>query len=39
MTYIGFKVADDEVNMSSIVPSQCTIKNSVNGLNIVFRFL
>lgn len=39
MTYIGFKVADDEVNISSIVPSQCAIKSSVSSLNIIFRFL
>lgn len=38
MTYIGFKVADDEVNISSIVPSQCAIKSSVSSLNIIFVF-
>ncbi|WP_433924526.1 hypothetical protein ACN06F_01220 [Vreelandella sp. 21] len=39
MTYIGFKVADDEVNISSIVPSQRAIKSSVSSLNIIFWFL
>lgn len=38
MTYISFKVADDELNISSIVPSQCAIKSSVNRLKIIFGF-